>query len=139
MNSVRPADGIDQRTLDLIVELVVEALQTRLEEIVADLATETAGAHAGCQLTVEDVAARFHVARSTVYAHWREWGGYKLGEGDKAPIRFDGGSLPIVKPGPTPRQPAKIEVRPKRRGKKRPRRELLVDAPRLAQPLDRSA
>jgi transposase-like protein len=88
------------------------------------------------QLTVGQVARRLGVARSTVYAHWREWGGYKLGRGDKAPIRFDSGALLVVADKPRSQQLFKIEPvsRPTRRHRRR--RDLLVDAPRFAQPTD---
>jgi hypothetical protein len=53
-------------------------------------------AHDGSEpLTVGEVAEGFGVARSTVYAHWREWAGYKLGASAKAPIRFEGTDLPM--------------------------------------------
>jgi len=88
-------------------------------------------------LTVGQAAERLGVARSTVYAHWREWGGYKLGSSDKAPIRFDAGAL----------RPARLpSVRQRNEPMSHPRRavhtqanvarNLLRDAPRLSQPLD---
>ena len=68
---------IDDQTIALITERVVAALRDELEAIAMNLL----GGQWGPQpLTVGEVADRFGVARSTVYAHWREWGGYKLGE-----------------------------------------------------------
>jgi hypothetical protein len=71
-----------------------------------------------------------------VYAHWREWGGYKLGSGGKAPIRVDSTVLPIVAPNPSRHR--QLAAKPtRRRGRnKRQRRDLLADAPRLIHPLD---
>ena len=72
---------IDDQTIALITERVVAALRDELEAIAMSLLSDN-----GSQpLTVGEVADRFGVARSTVYAHWREWGGYKLSEGAKAP------------------------------------------------------
>lgn len=63
-------------------------------------------------------------------------GGYKLGSGDKAPIRFDGDSLPIIRPNLGAKPPLAVKPTSKRVGKKRRRSDLLADAPRLVQPLD---
>src|SRR4051794_25732344 len=83
---------IDDETIALITERVVAALREELEAIATGLLTDN-----GSQpLTVGDVADRFGVARSSVYAHWREWGGYKLGNSAKAPIRFEGPALPAA-------------------------------------------
>jgi transposase-like protein len=125
-------DAENQVTIDQIAEQVVEALREELEGIAAGLLA----AHRGEQLTVEQVAARLGVARSTVYSHWREWGGYKLGTGAKSPIRFDADGLPITRTSTiiepaTPPKPAR-----RRDGRKRARREFLTDAPRLMRPFD---
>jgi transposase-like protein len=108
---------IDEHTIEAIASRVTAALREELEELVARLAAAN-GHHR--PLTVEQVAERFDVARSTVYAHWREWGGYKLGDGEKAPIRFDGSALPKLRP-------ADGDGAPQRR---RPRRSLLSDNPK---------
>jgi hypothetical protein len=125
--------SVDEHTIDVIADRVIAALRDDLQAIVAGLQTLNEPTE---QLTVGQVACRLGVARSTVYAHWREWGGYKLGKGDKAPIRFDDAALPIVRSNPTPRPPRAVEPAPRRARKKRRRRDLLVDAPRLAQLLD---
>jgi hypothetical protein len=128
------ASLVDATTIDLIAERVRVALRGDLEALAAEL---LGAATPGDQLTVDQVARRLGVARSTVYAHWREWGGYKLGTGAKAPIRFDSSSLPIVKPEATPEPMPDINAIPRRKPLKRPRRrDLLVDAPRLVRPLD---
>ena len=124
---------VNERTIELIAERVIAALRDDLEAIAADLSVPPKPSE---QLTVDQVARRLGVARSTVYAHWREWGGYKLGSGDKAPIRFDSDSLPILKPHPGPKPSLEVRPTPRRSGKKRRRHDLLVDAPRLVQPLD---
>lgn len=127
--------GIDEETIEQIAGQVISALRRDLEAIAEALAAPRT---AGPQLTVEQVARRLGVARSTVYAHWREWGGYKLGTGEKAPIRFDGDSLPIVAPTSRPaerRDPGR-QAKPRRR---RRRRDLLADAPRLIEPLDQTS
>lgn len=124
--------AIDASAIEVIAERVIAALHDDLEALAAGL---VGVASSDDQLTVEQVARRLGVARSTVYAHWREWGGYKLGGGQKAPIRFDSSALPIVKPtpGPDPRvagDPSPKQVR------RRQRRGLLVAAPRLPQTFD---
>jgi transposase-like protein len=116
---------IDERTVELIAERVMESLRDELESIVAELARANGSAR---PLTVEEVADRFGVARSTVYAHWREWGGYKLGQNDKAPIRFDSSRLPTTPPAADMRSDGPS-------GKRRKRRDLVADTPRFEQPL----
>jgi hypothetical protein len=74
-------DSIDDHTLGLIASRVVIALREELEAIAVELGKSNGSESL---LTVDDVAERLGVARSTVYAHWREWGGYKLGGGEKA-------------------------------------------------------
>jgi hypothetical protein len=127
----------DDQAIALIAEQVIGALRDDLELIVAELSTPTTNSE---RLTVGQVAHRLGVARSTVYAHWREWGGYKIGGGPKARIRFDSSALPVGAPARKKLHPAPdaqpIRKRPRRRP---PRRDLLVAAPRLATPLDEVA
>lgn len=54
------------------------------------LQQESLDAGAGELLTVSDVAARYRVRPSWVYAHQRELGAIRLGDGPKARLRFDG-------------------------------------------------
>jgi len=115
---------IDERTIERIADRVAAALRAELESLAAAMA---AGER---PLTVEQVAERFGVARSTVYAHWREWGGYKLGEGDKAPLRFDDGvvsnlRLQLSGAGDAPTR-------------QRARRDLLADNPKGERSLERA-
>ena len=79
--AMMPPDSIDERTIELIANRVAAVLRDELAEIAAQLVTRD-DAHG--TLTVDEVAERFGVARSTVYAHWQEWGGYKLGDSAKA-------------------------------------------------------
>jgi transposase-like protein len=117
--------AIDESTIQLIVQRVAAELQ----EIVAALTTQNDAART--HLTVDDVAALLGVARSTVYAHWREWGGYKLGDGDKSPIRFDVSALPTSSATEQTTRKRSDVPHPNVR-KRRRRRQLLTDAPRLA-------
>ncbi|HWD74140.1 MAG TPA: hypothetical protein VG371_03320, partial [Solirubrobacteraceae bacterium] len=114
-------------TIELIADRVMAALRDDLETLAADLL----GAAPSEQLTVEQVARRLGVATSTVYAHWREWGGYKLGPGNKAPIRFDSTALPIVRPQLAPASPSSPAAESKPARKRRKRSDLLGDVPRL--------
>ncbi len=89
-------------------------------------------------MTVDQVAARLHVTRSTVYAHWREWGGYKLGGGKRAPIRFDASNLPNH--ANENHDHSRRSTPPAGKLTRRPgQRALIVDAPRLAHSLDETA
>jgi transposase-like protein len=120
-----PPESIDERTIELIANRVAAALRDELLEIAAQLAARD-DAHS--TLTVDDVAERFGVARSTVYAHWQEWGGYKLGDTAKAPIRFGRADLAIGRSATKPTEPSP----PKRSAtRRRRRRELISDAPRF--------
>jgi transposase-like protein len=123
---------IDATSIEVIAERVIAALRDDLDALAVEL---VGAASSDDQLTVEQVARRLGVARSTVYAHWREWGGYKLGAGQKARIRFDSSALPIVKPTPVPHPRVAVDASPKR-ARRRQRRGLLVAAPRLPQTLD---
>jgi transposase-like protein len=95
--------GPDQHLAEEIAQQVIGALRTELEAILAELAAG-AGDTGGRPLTVEQLAQRYGVARSTVYAHWREWGGYKLGQGQKAAIRFPPQTIPNRGSPPTASQ-----------------------------------
>ena len=120
--------GIDDQTIALITERVVAARRDELEAIAIGLLTDN-----GSQpLTVGEVAERFGVARSTVYAHWREWGGYKLGNSATAPIRFEGAVLP-ARASTTRATDPQPTRRPTRR---RRRRQLISDAPRFEQSIE---
>lgn len=130
---MRRERAINEQTIGLIADRVVAALCDDLEAIAAELMVPREQTE---QLTVGQVARRLGVARLTVYSHWREWGGYKLGTSEKAPIRFDGNSLPIAVPTPAPKQPPEPNATSRRRGKRRRRCDLLAGAPRLVQPLD---
>jgi transposase-like protein len=132
LKSIQEPSVLDEQTIELIAQRVIAAIRDDLEEIAAELSTSPQATE---QLTVGQVARRLGVARSTVYAHWREWGGYKLGNGEKAPIRFDTIALPVVASNPSSYPPLTAKLR-ERRGRKRPRRDLLADAPRLIRPLD---
>jgi transposase-like protein len=137
LNPDRDGGMVTDDAVELIAERVIEALRCDLVAIAAEL---TKPAKANDQLSVEQVARRLGVGRSTVYAHWREWGGYKLGPGEKAPIRFDSGALPAAPPA-TPARPAAETKQPvsSPRARRGLRRDLLVDAPRFAHPLDEVA
>lgn len=122
------SDSLDERTIEVIVTRVVGALRDELAEIAAGLGQTRA---ADLVLTVDDVAERLDVSRSTVYAHWREWGGYKLGAGEKAAIRFSASALPSHSattplPPPNGAGPATATRRPRTR-----RRSVLRGVPRL--------
>jgi hypothetical protein len=119
---------VDERTVELIATRVIVALREDIEALAAFTRRESSSG----SLTVEQLATRLGIARSTVYAHWREWGGYKLGTGPKARIRFNGDALPSARDdAAVPARKARPSSKPSRR--RRTRRQLITDAPRLPQ------
>jgi hypothetical protein len=76
----------ETRFVEEIARRVVELLEGNRSDG-ADAATR--GATNGTCLTVSQVAARYRVSRSWVYAHQRELGAMRLGEGPRARLRFD--------------------------------------------------
>jgi hypothetical protein len=138
LTPVDESQTVNEHTVGLIVERVAQELREELEMIAAELSVPRAQSE---QLTVEQVAQRFAVARSTVYAHWREWGGYKLGAGSKARIRFDSATFPVMPPDTrTPPEALVVESVRKSTGRRgRDRRGLLRDAPRFTPASDRQA
>jgi hypothetical protein len=121
-------EGIDDDTLELITSRVVSAVREELGVIAAELRKTDM---IGPPLTVDDVAELLGVARSTVYAHWREWGGYKLGKGEKAAIRFSAGALPTHGGMSTHRPRIGSAVGTTRRRSRGRRGPILRAAPRL--------
>jgi hypothetical protein len=84
--SAEPAAAADTQLVDAIARRVVELLEgSRARADAARPATEPGNA---C-LTVSQVAARYRVSRSWVYAHQRELGAMRLGDGPRARLRFE--------------------------------------------------
>jgi transposase-like protein len=121
-------ESIDDHTIGLIAGRVVTALREELEAIVVQLGRPNGSEPS---LTVDDVAERLGVARSTVYAHWREWGGYKLGDGERSAIRFLPSTLPDHARAPA--QPTRNgrKLQTARRRSRTRGRPILRGAPRL--------
>lgn len=72
--------------VDAIARRVVELLEGSRAR--ADAARPSPEPGSAC-LTVSQVAARYRVSRSWVYAHQRELGAMRLGDGPRARLRFD--------------------------------------------------
>ena len=70
------APGLDQTLVDFIAQRVLELLGDRNGDEIQ-------------LLTVAQVARRFQVHPSWVYANARRLGALRLGAGPKAPVRFD--------------------------------------------------
>jgi hypothetical protein len=73
---------------------LVDAIARRVVELLEGGRARAGGAGAGARaasayLTVSQVAARYRVSRSWVYAHQRELGAIRLGQGPRARLRFD--------------------------------------------------
>jgi hypothetical protein len=73
---------------------LVDAIARRVVELLESGRARARGAGAGARaasayLTVSQVAARYRVSRSWVYAHQRELGAIRLGQGPRARLRFD--------------------------------------------------
>jgi hypothetical protein len=87
---------LTEQAIMRIAGRVAQTLRQDLEMIAAQVA---APGTRDDQPTVGEVARRLRVAPSTVCAHWREWGGFKLSDGARAPIRFDADRLPAGERG----------------------------------------
>jgi hypothetical protein len=74
----------ESRFVDAIARRVIELLDASRGAGAAASATEGEAC-----LTVSQVAARYRVSRSWVYAHQRDLGAMRLGEGPRARLRFD--------------------------------------------------
>jgi transposase-like protein len=124
---------LDPDLVDEIARRLTERVLARLDAVAADNDVHDASGH----LTVGQVALRLGVARSTVYAHWREWGGFKLGSGLKAPIRFNAASLPgSTAPRKTSAQTQREKpTLPSTNRRRKRRSDLLTDAPRFGDPI----
>ena len=126
------SNSIDEHAIELIARRVANALKDQLVEIAAGLGERSV---TESTLTVDDVAERFSVSRSTVYAHWREWGGFKLGAGDKSAIRFRPSSLPTRQSKAS--QPVRTSnARPSRSRRARRASVVLRGEPRLPTEFD---
>jgi transposase-like protein len=128
--------SIDEHVLDLIATRVTAALRAELHSLLALENDDDSSRERG--MTVDQVARRLGVTRSTVYAHWREWGGYKLGAGEKAPIRFDAAKLP-GRAAPGIRAANRSSSRSPQQTRRRVKRPLISDAPRITDPLNEAA
>jgi hypothetical protein len=78
----------EAQLVDAIARRVVELLEGARARAGAAAGDPGADAEGGC-LTVSQVAARYRVSRSWVYAHQRELGAMRLGQGPRARLRFD--------------------------------------------------
>jgi hypothetical protein len=76
----------DAHIVDAIARRVVELLEGSRAR--ADAARPSPERGSAC-LTVSQVAAQYRVSRSWVYAHQRELGAMRLGDGPRARLRFD--------------------------------------------------
>jgi hypothetical protein len=84
--SAEPAAIADAQLVDAIARRIVELLEGSRAR--ADAARPASGSGSAC-LTVSQVAAQYRVSRSWVYAHQRELGAMRLGDGPRARLRFD--------------------------------------------------
>lgn len=84
--AAEPALIAEAHIVDAIARRVVELLEGSRAR--AEAARPAAGSGSAC-LTVSQVAARYRVSRSWVYAHQRELGAMRLGDGPRARLRFD--------------------------------------------------
>jgi hypothetical protein len=111
--STEPAALAESHLVDAIARRVVELLEGSRAR------AEAAGAGAGgACLTVSQVAARYRVSRSWVYAHQRSLGAMRLGEGPRARLRFDpkvvAEAIALFDRSQAPANPPKRNRRPRR-------------------------
>ena len=138
MASISDRPPLDRDVLDAIAERLSERVLARLETADARHSDHSAF---DPRLSVAQVAELLGVARSTVYAHWREWGGFKLGNGAKAPIRFSATALPggenlgLVRDTSKRSPSGEQSVRSATRRSSKRRRDLVTDAPRFGNPI----
>jgi hypothetical protein len=67
----------------------VEAVARRVVELMEDGDAKSAAPHQPSSLTVAQVAVKYGVSRSWVYAHQRELGAMRMGRGPRARLRFN--------------------------------------------------
>ena len=82
--ATEPVSAAESRLVDAIARRVIELLDASRGAGATASATEGEAC-----LTVAQVASRYRVSRSWVYAHQRELGAMRLGEGPRARLRFD--------------------------------------------------
>jgi hypothetical protein len=73
---------------------IIDAIARRVVELLEGSRTRAEAARPGAEagspcLTVSQLAALYRVSRSWVYAHQRELGAMRLGDGPRARLRFD--------------------------------------------------
>ena len=81
-----PHVTMDAALVDPIAQRVIELLAGDDRKDARETAPDAASASS---LTVADVAARYGVSRSWVYAHQRELGAIRLGSGPRPRLRFN--------------------------------------------------
>jgi hypothetical protein len=86
--TAEPASRAEIQLVDAIARRVVELLERGRAR--ADGAGPVAESGNAC-LTASQVATRYGVSRSWVYAHQRELRAMRLGDGPRARLRFDPG------------------------------------------------
>jgi len=72
-----------------------------IQAVAREVATMLAGSSDARLLTAQQVAARFNVERSWVYAHAEELGVVRLGSGPRPRLRFDAAVVAVrLRPSP---------------------------------------
>jgi hypothetical protein len=90
---------------------LVDAVARRVIELLQDSAPRPSAQ----LLTVSEIATRYRVRPSWVYAHKRELGVIRLGDGPKARLRFDAAVVASALPGVLEIRSSLAAPRPKRR------------------------
>jgi hypothetical protein len=92
-------------------------LELRLVDVIAHRVLQLLGDRNGDEvqlLTVAQVARRFQVHPSWVYANARRLGALRLGPGPKAPLRFDPSHVALAVEDQDPRSDQRVEHTPSR-------------------------
>jgi hypothetical protein len=92
-------------------------LELRLVDVIAHRVLQLLGDRNGDEvqlLTVAQVARRFQVHPSWVYANARRLGALRLGPGPKAPLRFDPRRVALAVEDQDPRSDQRAEHKPSR-------------------------
>lgn len=82
--SASPASTAESQFIDAVARRVVELLESGRGN-----GTPTLSEEGGECLTVAQVAERYRVSRSWVYAHQRQLGAIRMGSGPRPALRFD--------------------------------------------------
>jgi hypothetical protein len=132
------ADGLTAELVERLAGGLPNPLDSEFVDAIArrvlELAAESRASEVSRRpqlLTVADVAARLRVGPKWVYAHQRELGAIRLGDGPKARLRFDAQVIEarLEQRDDTAATAVNQATKPQARSTSRPRRRHLISRP----------